>query len=197
MQIKPCTYDTCFTISTNKVYFFSKEYSKMCNDNSISQIYIGSHFKKKQIIFEMIDYITKSLANKNIYILQFSFDEAEINIENKFSHNIKFKLIKNILYKNIPIQKNLIYYANKFEDYKKHNKVNIYIDIIEPIVFAKLNLKVGQSLNEYNIYFQYKINTIRNNEILNLNSLKQDHYTVLYDIMKNDEIKLDKIQKQK
>ena len=196
-QIVPCTYDACFKISTSKVYFFSKEYSKICNDNSLSQIYIGSNFKKKQIIFEMIDYITKALANKNIYILQFSFDESEINIEDKFYNNIKFKVINSKLYKNIPIQKNLVYYANKFEDYKKHNKINMYIDIIEPIVFAKLNLKVGQSLNEYNIYFQYKVNTNRNNEILNLNLLKQGHYKVLYDITKNDEIKLYKIKKQK
>ncbi|AJA58983.1 hypothetical protein bmLB2001_000769 [Borrelia miyamotoi] len=144
----------------------------------------------------MIDYITKDLANKNIYILQFSFDESEINIVNKFSNNIKFKAIKNILYKNIPIQKTLVYYAEKFEDYKKHNKINMYIDIIEPIVFAKLNLKAGQSLNEYNIYFQYKINTTRNNEILSLNALNQSNYTVLHDIMQNDEIKLNKIQKQ-
>ncbi|AGT27716.1 hypothetical protein I871_04060 [Borrelia miyamotoi LB-2001] len=195
-QITPYAYNTCFTISPSKVYFFSKEYSKICHANELSQIYIGSHFKKKQIIFEMIDYITKDLANKNIYILQFSFDESEINIVNKFSNNIKFKAIKNILYKNIPIQKTLVYYAEKFEDYKKHNKINMYIDIIEPIVFAKLNLKAGQSLNEYNIYFQYKINTTRNNEILSLNALNQSNYTVLHDIMQNDEIKLNKIQKQ-
>ncbi len=189
-------YDTCFTMPANKIYFFSKEYSKMCNDNNLSQVYISPDFKQKQIIFEMISYITKHLTNKNIYILQFSFDESEIKIEEKFSTNIKFKTIKNISYKNIPIQKTLIYYAKNFEDYKKHHKINMYIDIIEPIVFAKTNLKTGQSLNEYNVYFKYQINTTRNNEVLNLNELNQSNYTVLQDIMKDDEIKLNKIQKQ-
>lgn len=189
-------YETCFTIHPGKVYFFSKEYSKLCNDNDLSQIYIGSHFKQKHIIFEMISYITKDLASKNIYILQFSFDESEINIENKFFTNVKFKTIQSTLYKNIPIQKTLIYYARKFEDYKKHNKVNIYIDIIEPIVFAKTDLKAGQSLNEYNVYFKYQINTTKHNEILSLNELNQSKYMVLQNIMKNDEIRLNKIQKQ-
>ncbi|AHH03784.1 Hypothetical protein BHY_0833 [Borrelia nietonii YOR] len=193
-QIMP--YETCFTIHPGKVYFFSKEYSKLCNDNDLSQIYIGSHFKQKHIIFEMISYITKDLASKNIYILQFSFDESEINIENKFFTNVKFKTIQSTLYKNIPIQKTLIYYARKFEDYKKHNKVNIYIDIIEPIVFAKTDLKAGQSLNEYNVYFKYQINTTKHNEILSLNELNQSKYMVLQNIMKNDEIRLNKIQKQ-
>ncbi|AHH14268.1 hypothetical protein [Borrelia hermsii] len=193
-QIMP--YETCFTIHPGKVYFFSKEYSKLCNDNDLSQIYIGSHFKQKHIIFEMISYITKDLASKNIYILQFSFDESEINIENKFSTNVKFKTIQSTLYKNIPIQKTLIYYARKFEDYKKHNKVNMYIDIIEPIVFAKTDLKAGQSLNEYNVYFKYQINTTKHNEILSLNELNQSKYMVLQNIMKNDEIRLNKIQKQ-
>ncbi|APR65306.1 hypothetical protein baBA2_000771 [Borrelia anserina] len=144
----------------------------------------------------MISYITKDLASKNIYILQFSFDESEINIENKFLTNLKFKAIKSTSYKNIPIQKTLVYYAKKFEDYKKHNKVNVYIDIIEPIVFAKTDLKVCQNLNEYNVYFKYKTNTTRNNEILNLNELNQSKYIVIQDIMKNNEIKLNKIQKQ-
>ncbi len=189
-------YETCFTISPSKVYFFSKGYSKICNNNNLSQIYIGSHFKQKHIIFEMISYITKDLASKNIYILQFSFDESEINIENKFSTNVKFKTIKSTLYKNIPIQKTLVYYAKKFEDYKKHNKINMYIDIIEPIVFAKTDLKAGQSLNEYNVYFKYQINTTKHNEILSLNELNQSKYMVLQNIMKNDEIRLNKIQKQ-
>ncbi|AAX17269.1 hypothetical protein [Borrelia hermsii] len=193
-QIMP--YETCFTISPSKVYFFSKGYSKICNNNNLSQIYIGSHFKQKHIIFEMISYITKDLASKNIYILQFSFDESEINIENKFSTNVKFKTIKSTLYKNIPIQKTLVYYAKKFEDYKKHNKINMYIDIIEPIVFAKTDLKAGQSLNEYNVYFKYQINTTKHNEILSLNELNQSKYMVLQNIMKNDEIRLNKIQKQ-
>ncbi|AJW73648.1 hypothetical protein A0V01_00400 [Borrelia hermsii] len=144
----------------------------------------------------MISYITKDLASKNIYILQFSFDESEINIENKFSTNVKFKTIKSTLYKNIPIQKTLVYYAKKFEDYKKHNKINMYIDIIEPIVFAKTDLKAGQSLNEYNVYFKYQINTTKHNEILSLNELNQSKYMVLQNIMKNDEIRLNKIQKQ-
>ncbi|UPA10903.1 hypothetical protein bpSLO_000782 [Borrelia parkeri] len=144
----------------------------------------------------MISHITKNLASKNIYILQFSFDESEINIEDKFSTDIKFKAIKSTSYKNIPIQKTLVYYAKKFEDYKKHNKVNMYIDIIEPIVFAKTDLKVGQSLNEYNVYFKYQINTTKNNETLSLNELNQSNYMVLQDIIKNEELKLNKIQKQ-
>ena len=145
----------------------------------------------------MINYITKNLTNKNIYILQFSFDESEIHIENKFSSNIKFKAIKSTSYKNIPIQKTLVYYAKKFEDYKKHNKVNLYIDIIEPIVLAKANLKTGQHLNEHNIYFKYKINTAKLNEFLSLNELNKANYIVLYETNTHDEIKLDKIQKQK
>ncbi|AHH12802.1 Hypothetical protein BHO_0038200 [Borrelia hermsii YBT] len=193
-QIMP--YETCFAISPSKVYFFSKGYSKICNNNNLSQIYIGSHFKQKHIIFEMISYITKDLASKNIYILQFSFDESEINIENTFSTNVKFKTIKSTLYKNIPIQKTLVYYAKKFEDYKKHNKINMYIDIIEPIVFAKTDLKAGQSLNEYNVYFKYQINTTKHNEILSLNELNQSKYMVLQNIIKNDKIRLNKIQKQ-
>ncbi|WP_234416427.1 hypothetical protein [Candidatus Borreliella tachyglossi] len=169
----------------------------MCNDNNLSQIYISSNFKQKPIIFEMINYITKDLASKNAYILRFSFDESEINIENKFSNQLKFKVIKSTAYKNIPTQKTLVYYAKKFEDYKKHNKVNVYIDIIEPIIFAKENLKVGVSLNEYNVYFKYKISTTRTNEILSLNELNKSNYIVLYDIMKHDKIRLDRIQKQK
>ncbi len=196
-QIISIPYDTCFKISPIKVYFFSKGYSKMCNDNNLSQIYISSNFKQKPIIFEMINYITKDLASKNAYILRFSFDESEINIENKFSNQLKFKVIKSTAYKNIPTQKTLVYYAKKFEDYKKHNKVNVYIDIIEPIIFAKENLKVGVSLNEYNVYFKYKISTTRTNEILSLNELNKSNYIVLYDIMKHDKIRLDRIQKQK
>ncbi|WP_232535949.1 hypothetical protein [Borrelia sp. A-FGy1] len=195
MQTVP--YDTCFKIRPNKVYFFSKEYSKICNDINLSQIYIGPSFKQKQIIFEMINYITKNLTNKNIYILQFSFDKSELNIENKFSNNIKFKIIKSKTYKNIPIQKTLVYYAKKFEDYKKYNKINLYIDIVEPIVFARTNLKTGQLLNEHNVYFKYKINTAQPNEFLNLNELNKSKYIVSYEINKNDEIKLDKIQKLK
>ncbi|BDU62545.1 hypothetical protein BOFE_00850 [Candidatus Borrelia fainii] len=194
-QIMP--YDTCFAISPSKTYFFSKEYSKMCNDNNLSQIYISPYLKQKQIIFEMISHITKNLASKNIYILQFSFDESEINIEDKFSTDIKFKAIKNISYKNIPIQKTLVYYAKKFENYKKHNKVNMYIDIIEPIVFAKTDLKTGEDLNEYNVYFKYQINTTKNNETLSLNELNQSNYIVLQDIIKNEKLKLNKIQKQR
>ncbi|EEF83888.1 conserved hypothetical protein [Borreliella burgdorferi CA-11.2A] len=39
----------------------------------------------------MIYYITKNLSNENIYILQFNFDESEINIEDKFFKKVKFK----------------------------------------------------------------------------------------------------------
>ncbi|AFI31564.1 hypothetical protein [Borrelia crocidurae] len=189
-------YDTCFKISPSKVYFFSKEYSKICDGNNLSQIYISPHFKKKQIIYSMISHITKTLENKNIYILQFSFDESEINIQNQSAINIKFKITNQTSYKNIPIQKIIIYYAKQFEDYKKHNKINIYIDIIEPIVFAKTTLKTGQNLNEHNVYFKYQINTTSNNENLNLNALHQNKYIVLQNIMKNEKIKLNKIQKQ-
>ncbi len=183
-------------MSPNKVYFFSKEYSKICNGNNLSQIYISPHFNKKQIIYSMISHITKALKNKNIYILQFSFDESEINISNQLANKIKFKITNQISYKNIPIQKVLVYYAKQFENYKKHNKINIYIDIIEPIVFAKTNLKAGQDINEYNIYLKYQINTIRNNETLNINELNQNKYIALQNIIKNEEIKLNKIQKQ-
>nr|WP_025400959.1 hypothetical protein [Borrelia crocidurae] len=144
----------------------------------------------------MIGHITKTFENKNIYILQFSFDESEINIQNQSAINIKFKITNQTSYKNIPIQKIIIYYAKQFEDYKKHNKINIYIDIIEPIVFAKTTLKTGQNLNEHNVYFKYQINTTSNNENLNLNALHQNKYIVLQNIMKNEKIKLNKIQKQ-
>ncbi|WKC58305.1 hypothetical protein [Borrelia sp. P9F1] len=191
------SHDTCVGLSPNKVYFLSKEYSKICDDNYLSQIYIGPRFKQKQVIFEMINHITKNLTNKNIYILQFSFNESEINMANKSSEDIKFRVIKNESYKNIPIQKTSVYYAKKFEDYKKHNKINLYIDIIEPIVFAKVHLRAGQQLSESNAYFKYKINTARPTEFLSLNELNSAKYVVLHEISKHSEIKLDKIQKQK
>ncbi|UGQ17548.1 hypothetical protein LSO05_04040 [Borrelia sp. RT1S] len=191
------SYDKCFEMSPSKVYFLSGKYSKICSDGYASQVYIGPHFKQKQIIFEMISHITKNLTNKNIYILQFSFDESEINIENKYSDKIKFRVIKNKSYKNIPIQKTVVYYAKKFENHKKHDKVNLYIDIIEPIVFTKAHLRAGQHLNEDCIYFKYKINTARLTEFLSLNELNNAKYIVLYEIDKHNEIKLDKIQRQK
>lgn len=97
----------------------------------------------------MIYYITKNLSNENIYILQFNFDESEINIEDKFFKKVKFKVKSNNSYKNIPIEKTLVYYAKNFESYKRHNYINMYIDVIEPIVFAKENLKKNEILNEY------------------------------------------------
>ncbi|UER67916.1 hypothetical protein LKV13_03960 [Borrelia sp. BU AG58] len=190
-------YGTCFEISPSSVYFLSRGYSKICSGSNASQVYVGSRVKQKQIISAMISHITKNLKNKNIYILQFSFDESEIRIENRFSINAKFRVIKSKSYKNIPIQKTLVYYAKKFEDYKRHNKINLYIDIIEPIVFAKKNLKAGKYLNEDNVYFKYKVNTARPNEFLSLNELNRARYVVLYETNKHDGIKLDKIQKQK
>nr|WP_320292781.1 hypothetical protein [Borreliella sinica]WPM06283.1 hypothetical protein QIA41_00365 [Borreliella sinica] len=144
----------------------------------------------------MIYYITKNLSNENIYILQFSFDESEINMNDKFFKKIKFKVKSNGSYKNIPIQKTLVYYAKTFESYKKHNYINMYIDIIEPIVFAKENLKKNEILDEYNIYFKYKINTTSINDVLSLNELNNSKYKIIRDTIKNEEIKLNKVQKE-
>ncbi|EED29185.1 hypothetical protein [Borreliella garinii] len=186
----------CFNITPSKAYFFSRKYSKICNNQGLSKIYIPPHLTKKSIIFEMIYYITKNLSNENIYILQFSFDESEINIDDKFFKKIKFKVKSNNSYKNIPIQKTLVYYAKNFESYKRHNYVNMYIDIIEPIVFAKENLKKNEILNEHNIYFKYKINTIRINDVLSLNELNNSKYKVIRKTSKNEEIRLNKVQKE-
>ncbi|WKC88511.1 hypothetical protein QIA21_04505 [Borreliella japonica] len=147
----------------------------------------------------MIYYITKNLSNENIYILQFNFDESEINIDDKddkFFKKIKFKVKSNNSYKNIPIQKTLVYYAKNFESYKRHNYINMYIDIIEPIVFAKENLKKNEILNEHNIYFKYKINTTEINDVLSLNELNNSKYKVTRNIIKNEEIRLNKVQKE-
>ncbi|AFU75081.1 hypothetical protein [Borreliella afzelii] len=188
-------HDLCFNITPSKVYFFSKKYSKICNNQSLSKIYIPPHLTKKSIIFEMIYYITKNLSNENIYILQFNFDESEININDKFFKKIKFKVKSNNSYKNIPIQKILVYYAKNFENYKRHNYINMYIDIIEPIVFAKENLRKNEILDEHNIYFKYKINTTGINDFLSLNELNNSKYKVIRNIIKNEEIRLNKVQK--
>ncbi len=72
----------------------------------------------------------------------------------------------------------------------------MYIDIIEPIVFAKENLKKNEILNEHNIYFKYKSNTIRINDVLSLNELNNSKYKVIRKTSKNEEIRLNKVQKE-
>lgn len=71
------------TLRLVKHISFQRSIQKYVTIKAYQNIYPPT-FNKKSIIFEMIYYITKNLSNENIYILQFNFDESEINIEDKF-----------------------------------------------------------------------------------------------------------------